>query len=84
MVLAQVSLRVILPLLGGAVAGLVLDRIGHTAPQYVLIGLVGGTLVSFLWIRAFIASNVERIRRERQKAAAAGPEGHEHSTIEPT
>lgn len=83
LVLAQVSLRVVVPLLGGAVAGLLVDSIGHTAPQFVLIGILGGTLVSFLWIRAFIASNLARIRRE-DEARASRPEGHEHTTIEPT
>ena len=80
LVLAQVSLRVILPLLGGAVAGMVADGIARTAPQFVLIGIVGGTLVSILWIRAFIVSNVARIRREGQRVAAAGPEEHDSTT----
>jgi F0F1-type ATP synthase assembly protein I len=73
LVLAQVSLRVVVPLLGGTLIGLVLDRIGQTAPQYVLIGLAGGTLVSILWLRAFIVSGVGRIRRERDSAAGPGP-----------
>jgi F0F1-type ATP synthase assembly protein I len=83
LVLAQVSLRVILPLLGGAIAGLLADRIGQTAPQFVLIGMVGGTLVSILWVRAFIVSNVRRIRQEHE-ARAAGAEEHEHTTDERT
>jgi hypothetical protein len=80
LVLAQVSLRVILPLLGGTIAGIVADGIARTAPQFVLIGIVGGTLVSILWIRAFIVSNVARIRREEERAAAAGPEEHDSTT----
>lgn len=80
LVLAQVSLRVILPLLGGAIAGIVADGIARTAPLFVLIGIVGGTLVSILWIRAFITSNVARIRREEERAAAAGPEEHDSTT----
>jgi len=84
LVLAQVSLRVIVPLLGGGIAGLVADRIGHTAPQFVLIGIVGGTLVSILWIRAFIVSNVRRLRREPDDAVPPGAEEYEHETIEPT
>jgi hypothetical protein len=83
MVLAQVSLRVILPLLAGVIAGLWADGIGQTAPLYVLIGMVGGTLVSVLWLRAFIASNVARMRRhERERAAGPGAEEHEHTTTE--
>ena len=82
MVLAQVSLRVILPLLAGVIAGLVADGIGQTAPLYALIGLVGGTLVSVLWLRAFIGSSVARMRREREGAASQGSEEHEHTTTE--
>lgn len=82
MVLAQVSLRVILPLLAGVIAGLVADGIGQTAPLYVLIGMAGGTLVSVLWLRAFIRSNVVRMRREREGSGAAGAEEHEHTTTE--
>lgn len=82
MVLAQVSLRVILPLLAGVIAGLVADRIGQTAPLYALIGLVGGTVVSVLWLRAFIRSSVARMRREGEDSGAAGAEEHEHTTTE--
>jgi positive regulator of sigma E activity len=82
LVLAQVSLRVILPLLAGMIAGLVADRIGQTAPLYALIGLVGGTLVSVLWLRAFIRSSVARMRHEREDSGAAGAEEHEHTTTE--
>jgi hypothetical protein len=80
LVLAQVSLRVILPLLGGGIAGIVADRIGQTAPQFVLIGLAGGTLVSILWLRAFIVSNVKRLRGEHDADVAQGGEEDEHST----
>jgi hypothetical protein len=82
MVLAQVSLRVILPLLAGVIAGLVADRIGQTAPLYALIGLVGGTVVSVLWLRSFIRSSVARMRREREDSGAAGAEEHDHTTTE--
>lgn len=82
MVLAQVSLRVILPLLAGVIAGLLADAIGQTAPRYVLIGMVGGTAVSVLWLRAFIRSSVARMRREGEATGAAGAEEHEHTTTE--
>jgi len=74
LVLAQVSLRVFLPMLGGAIIGLVADAIGQTSPQFALIGLGGGTLVSILWLRGFIASNMRRIR--------GSGEEHEQTTIE--
>lgn len=82
MVLAQVSLRVLLPLLAGVIAGLMADGIGQTTPRYVLIGMVGGTVISVLWLRAFIASNVARMRRERDRAVGPGGEEHEHTTTE--
>jgi F0F1-type ATP synthase assembly protein I len=82
MVLAQVSLRVIAPLLLGVIAGLAADGSAGTAPRYVLIGMAGGTLVSILWLRAFVVSNVARMRRERDGASAAGAEEHEHTTTE--
>ena len=79
MVLAQVSLRVVVPLLCGVIAGLVADSIGRTAPQFVLIGMAGGTLVSILLLRAFIVSTAARMRRERDAAAASGTEEHEQA-----
>lgn len=82
-VLAQVSLRVILPLLGGVIAGLVADGMSDATPRYVLIGLVGGTLVSVLWLRSFIGSNVARLR-ESEKERTAALEEHEHTTTEGT
>lgn len=83
LVLAQVSLRVILPLLGGVITGLVLDANGQTAPRYALIGLAVGTIVSILWLTSFVVSNVRRIKREQaDRASAVRTEGHEHSTTE--
>ena len=74
MVLAQVSLRVIVPLLVGVIVGLIADSVGGTAPRYVLIGLVGGTLVSALWLRTFVSGNVARLRRDREEREQ-GPGG---------
>jgi cation transporter-like permease len=81
-VLAQVSLRVILPLLGGVIAGMVADGIGQTSPQFALIGLAGGTLVAILWVRAFIVSGVKRLRHDPDRSGTAGAEEHEHTTTE--
>jgi hypothetical protein len=81
-VLAQVSLRVIVPLLGGVIVGLVADSIGDTAPRYVLIGLAGGTLISVLWLRAFIATSVVQMRRKREEADATATEKHEDKRSE--
>ena len=84
MVLAHVSLRVIVPLLGGVIAGLVADGFGQTAPLFVLIGMAVGTIVSVLWLRAYIVSGARRLRRDDGRAVAAGAEEHEQPTIERT
>lgn len=80
LVLAQVSLRVFLPMLGGAIIGLVADAIGQTAPLFALIGLAGGTLVSILWLRGFIVSNARRIRQADEDGAAARETGDDERT----
>jgi hypothetical protein len=61
-VLGQVTLIVALPLLGGVVAGLVIDGIAGTTPLFVLSGLVIGSLVTILWLRSFITTNAARLR----------------------
>lgn len=61
-VLAQVTLIVALPLLGGVVAGLVIDGISGTTPLFVLSGLAIGTIVTVLWLRAFIVTNAARLQ----------------------
>ena len=61
-VLAWVSLIVALPLVGGVVAGLVADGIMRTSPLFVLSCLAFGSLVTVLWLRGFITSNVARMR----------------------
>ena len=61
-VLAQVTLIVALPLVGGVVAGLVADGMLGTSPLLVLSGLAIGTLVTVLWLRWFITSNAARLR----------------------
>jgi hypothetical protein len=63
-VLAQVTLIVALPLLGGVVAGLVADGILETTPLFVLTGMAIGTLVTILWLRSFITTNAARLRSE--------------------
>lgn len=56
-ILGQVSAIVVLPMLGGTVAGLLLDGQLGTSPMYVLGGFGVGNLVAiagiWLFIRAF-------------------------------
>lgn len=82
-VLAQVTLIVILPLVGGVIAGLVADGTLETSPLFALSGLVIGTLVTALWLRWFIRTNASRLRRE-EPAVGPGAEQHEQSTTERT
>lgn len=80
-VLAQVTLIVALPLVGGVVAGLVADGALGTSPLFVLSGLAIGTLVTALWLRWFITTNVTRLRGEGP-ADGPGAEEHDQSTTE--
>ena len=82
-VLAQVTLIVVLPLVGGVIAGLVADGALGTSPLFVLSGLAIGTLVTAVWLRWFITTNVSRLRGEGTKVGP-GAEEHEQSTIERT
>lgn len=70
-VLAQVTLIVALPLLGGVVAGLVVDGIARTTPMFVLTGMAIGTLVTILWLRTFITTNAARLRNDSHAAGGA-------------
>lgn len=73
-VLAQVTLIVALPLLGGVVAGLVLDGISGTAPLFVLTGMAIGTLVTVLWLRSFVTTNSARLRSDSSGGGAGAGE----------
>ncbi|HLE59031.1 MAG TPA: AtpZ/AtpI family protein [Candidatus Limnocylindria bacterium] len=64
-VLGQVTLIVAIPMLGGAVAGMLLDRMQGTSPLFVLSGFVVGNLVAIVGIWLYI-------RVQRQKVAAGG------------
>jgi len=59
-ILAQVTAIMVIPIAGGAVAGLVLDRILGTSPLLVLIGLGVGTLISAIGIWLLIRAGVRK------------------------
>ena len=73
-VLAQVSIIVALPVLGGVVAGLIADAMLRTSPLFVLSGLAIGSLVTVIWLRGFITSNVARMRGTEPPAETASGE----------
>ena len=49
-ILAQVTAIMVIPMVGGAVAGLLIDMALETSPLFVLIGLLFGTTVSAVGI----------------------------------
>ena len=59
-ILAQVTAIMVIPMVGGAVAGLVIDGMQGTSPLYVLIGLAVGTLISAIGIWLLIRSGVKK------------------------
>lgn len=61
-VLAQVSLMVALPLLGGAIIGLVADNVLATAPLYTLIGLALGSVITAVLLIRYVMTNSARLR----------------------
>lgn len=59
-ILGQVSAIVIIPLVGGAVAGLILDSWLATSPLYVLSGFVVGNLVAATGVWLYIRAHTNR------------------------
>ena len=59
-ILAQVTAIMVIPMVGGAVAGLVIDGMQGTSPLYVLIGLAVGTLISAIGIWLLIRAGVRK------------------------
>lgn len=59
-ILAQVTAIMVIPMVGGAVAGLVVDGMLGTSPIMVLIGLGVGTLISSIGVWLLIRSGVRK------------------------
>lgn len=59
-ILAQVTAIMVIPMVGGAVAGLVLDGLLGTSPLCVLLGLGVGTLISAIGIWVLIRAGVRK------------------------
>lgn len=53
-ILGHVTLIMVIPIVGGTVAGLIADGMLRTSPLLVLIGLAAGTLLSFIGIWLYI------------------------------
>ena len=59
-ILGQVTAIMVVPIVGGAVAGLVMDGTLGTSPLLVLIGLAVGTLISAIGIWLLIRAGVRK------------------------
>jgi hypothetical protein len=59
-ILGLVTLIMVIPLMGGAVAGLVLDKVLDTSPMLVLLGVGVGTLIAAIGIWLLIRAGVRR------------------------
>ena len=59
-ILAQVTAIMVIPMVGGAVAGLVLDGLLGTSPLCVLLGVGLGTLTSAIGIWLLIRAGVRK------------------------
>jgi hypothetical protein len=59
-ILGQVTAIMVIPMVGGAVIGLVIDGMLATSPLYVLIGLAVGTLISAIGIWLLIRAGVRK------------------------
>lgn len=59
-ILAQVTAIMVIPMVGGAVAGLVLDGTLGTSPMYVLLGLAIGTVLSAIGIWLLIRAGMRK------------------------
>ena len=59
-ILGQVTAIMVIPLVGGAVAGIVLDGMLETSPIFVLVGLGLGTLISAIGIWLLIRTGTRK------------------------
>jgi len=59
-ILGQVTAIMVIPMVGGTVAGLVADGYLGTSPLYVLLGLVVGTLISAIGIWLLVRAGVRK------------------------
>jgi hypothetical protein len=59
-IMGLVTLIMVIPMVGGAVSGLVLDELLGTSPLLVLIGVGVGTLIAAIGIWLLIRAGVRR------------------------
>jgi hypothetical protein len=59
-IMGLVTLIMVVPMIGGAVSGLVMDGLLGTSPLFVLIGVGVGTLIAAIGIWLLIRTGVRR------------------------
>ena len=59
-IMGLVTLIMVVPMMGGAVAGIVLDKILGTSPMLVLLGVAVGSLIAAIGIWLLIRTGVRR------------------------
>ena len=59
-IMGLVTLIMVIPMVGGSVAGLILDGVFGTSPLLVLIGLVVGSLIAAIGIWLLIRAGARR------------------------
>ena len=59
-ILGQVTAIMVIPIVGSAVVGLILDRTLGTSPLLALVGLAAGTVIAAVGIWLLIRSGVRR------------------------
>lgn len=57
-ILGQVTGIMVIPIVGGAVAGLILDRLLASSPLLVLVGVAVGTMIAAIGIWLLIRSGI--------------------------
>jgi hypothetical protein len=72
-ILGQVTLILVIPMAGGAVAGIVLDAILGTTPICVLSGFAVGNLIAIVGIWLYIRSGMRRYGTGPGGDGPAGP-----------
>ena len=59
-IMGLVTLIMVVPIMGGAIAGLVIDELMGTSPLFVLSGVVVGTLIAAIGIWLLIRAGARR------------------------
>ena len=60
-ILGQVSVIVVIPILGGTVTGIILDRVLGSSPLLVLGGFGAGNVVAILGVWVYIRTQLRRM-----------------------